>query len=298
MAMEAGLTDMHTLLPAPGSGMSGVDEQRWGEVPTISNPGLGQAAHHYSIVTPEGVALRFPAAGFASRSLAAIVDLTIKTVIMAVSLVFAALLTFASEVFFYVFVAVLSFVVTFLYSALFEWRNQGATPGKALLGIRVIRDDGRPLSFITAALRSIVGIVDFWTPIPGGAVALFSSLISPQGKRLGDYAAGTVVVVDGAEKAKPMFLNVATATGPLRHVDTAGISPELHALCREFIARYLEFTPEAATHLAEVLAARLETATTMPCPPSMPKRDYVAAIVAARQVAAAKPLKPGSQSSL
>ncbi|MCX8007436.1 MAG: RDD family protein, partial [Coriobacteriia bacterium] len=77
----------------------------------------------------------------------------------------------------------------------------GRTPGKRYLGIRVVRDDGGPVRFTDSVVRNALRIVDM---LPGYyAVGIVAALLSKSGKRLGDMAAGTVVVRDAGDVALP-----------------------------------------------------------------------------------------------
>lgn len=137
------------------------------------------------VETPENVAIEFPLAGLGSRFAALLVDGTcITAALLAVWLVTggqgAALL-------------VASVALTWGWFALFEAFADGQTPGKRLLSVRAVMDGGYPLTLRAAAVRNLLRIVDLQ---PGVSCLLggFSMLLSRQGKRLGDHAAGTVVV--------------------------------------------------------------------------------------------------------
>jgi uncharacterized RDD family membrane protein YckC len=85
-------------------------------------------------------------------------------------------------------------IMTTGYFVLFEWLWKGATPGKRSQEIRVIREDGRPVSFLAALLRNVLRVVDITVDIyPLGLVVMF---IDSRNRRLGDVAARTLVVMD------------------------------------------------------------------------------------------------------
>src|SRR6266581_1095419 len=90
------------------------------------------------------------------------------------------------------------FLLFWGYFLLFEAFNDGRTPGKRLMGIRVVMDTGHPLTFTAAAVRNLVRIVDM-QPLFTYQVGLGFVLFHPQNKRLGDIVAGTVVVRDRPE---------------------------------------------------------------------------------------------------
>jgi uncharacterized RDD family membrane protein YckC len=105
----------------------------------------------------------------------------------------------------------------FAYFLLFEWLWRGQTLGKASTGLRVVMADGSPPTFAAAAYRNLLRIVDF-LPIAytlGTVVTLFN----PRGQRLGDIAAGTIVVADP---------RVPDAFSPAPH--HAGLHPLEHTL--------------------------------------------------------------------
>jgi uncharacterized RDD family membrane protein YckC len=89
------------------------------------------------------------------------------------------------------------------YFLFWETTNRGRSPGKALLGLRVVRDGGLPVDLTASLLRNLLRIVDY---LPSSYLTGFiAMLVSPEGKRLGDLAAGTVVVrLDRNEPAEPM----------------------------------------------------------------------------------------------
>jgi uncharacterized RDD family membrane protein YckC len=92
------------------------------------------------------------------------------------------------------------------YFILFEWMWNGQTPGKRLLKLRVIRDDGRPLTLWEAIARNLLRVGDavpgFFLPVYSvGLVVIF---LSHRDQRLGDIFAGTVVIRERADEA-PSF---------------------------------------------------------------------------------------------
>src|SRR5439155_12152122 len=91
--------------------------------------------------------------------------------------------------------------VTWGYFLLFEALNDGRTPGKRVLGIRVVMDTGHRVTFTAAAVRNLVRIVDA-QPLVSYLVGLGFVLFHPQIKRLGDIVAGTVVVRDRSEDVR------------------------------------------------------------------------------------------------
>jgi uncharacterized RDD family membrane protein YckC len=160
------------------------------------------------ISTGESVAFEYELAGLGSRFIAVLVDLAIQIVAFALILIaFGFLASFTSgktivghvpvgklaQAVTIALVSALAFIIFFGYFIVLEWRF-GRTPGKAAMGLRVVRDGGFPLDFTASAVRNIVRILEagvaFYT------LSAISTLLSPYNRRLGDYAAGTLVVRD------------------------------------------------------------------------------------------------------
>lgn len=142
----------------------------------------------HDVATPEGVELRLPLAGLASRSLAWLVDALIKTVALSllsvVTMVFGNLGTGLGMIG--------AFLLMWFYNVLFEVLNHGSTPGKHALGLRVVYTNGTPVGWTGSILRNLIRFVDM---LPGCyAFGCVSVLLSRRFQRLGDMAAGTVVV--------------------------------------------------------------------------------------------------------
>ncbi|MCS6859346.1 MAG: RDD family protein [Abditibacteriales bacterium] len=146
----------------------------------------------HRILTPENVEFTFELAGLGSRLLAGLVDGAII-----VGLVFLLLSggSFVSALTFGVGMAITIlavFLVLYGYYVLLEWRWQGQTVGKRLLDIRVIDERGLSIDFYQALLRNLLRLID--APLPFFYPGVFVALSNGQGKRTGDWVAGTVVV--------------------------------------------------------------------------------------------------------
>lgn len=204
-----------------------------------------------SVETPESVAFAYELAGVGSRGLAFAVDQLIITGIVlgeAAAVGVVLLLSFYAFGTNLVTVAgvwlgsgfvLAAFLTYWLYFIFGEVLRAGRTPGKRRLGIRVVRDDGSRVSFVDSAIRNILRLVD---ALPGTyAIGIVAVLASKRNKRLGDMAAGTVVVRDAGELAL---------------LSDGGPDAEREALAREFLARRALLTPEARHQVAvEVLRA-------------------------------------------
>ncbi len=173
------------------------------------------------IETPERVPLAFALASIGNRFLAVAIDHFIQYfTIFIVAWALIGLSGFdaygaeskASEIFQEMpkWTLAILIVVVFLifagYFIVFEWLWNGQTPGKRLLKLRVIREDGRPITFWEALARNLLRIFD---AVPGFVVPIYSVglitiFLSGRDQRIGDIFAGTVVVRERLDEA-PTF---------------------------------------------------------------------------------------------
>jgi uncharacterized RDD family membrane protein YckC len=203
-----------------------------------------------TIATPEGVDLELTLAGAGSRFVSALVDLGIQTVLAVAT--FAALGGLGG--FGEAAVALATFVVVLGYDIFFEVLASGRTPGKRLNGMRVVRSGGEPVGFITSTIRNVLRLVDF---LPFAYVIGASAiLITRKNQRLGDVAAGTLVVRDRAPQAAPRAEEAALPAETAAW-DTSAITAEEVAAVRRFLERRFEIEAGARAELARTLATRL-----------------------------------------
>ena len=220
-----------------------------------------------TIATPEGVDVDLTLAGIGSRFIASLVDTLIK---LAAWFGFGFFLLGGSTLLgggdvgavgaaiFYV----VTFLIWFGYDVLFETLASGRTPGKRWTGLRVVRMGGRPVGFVASAIRNIVRLADFLPSLY--LVGMATIVATKMNQRLGDLAAGTVVV-----RERPV---VVTPAGPgpgaaqpaplvpptLETWDVSAITADDLATIRRFLERRAELTPQARWHLAQQLAGRLQ----------------------------------------
>ena len=162
----------------------------------------------YQVETPEGIDLHLRPAGLVPRALAFAIDLAIRGLILAVTFIVLGLLgQFGMGL-----GTILLFLVTWWYMVLFEVFNQGRSPGKQMLGLRVVHDDGTPIGWAASLTRNLLRFVDI---LPFGyTLGIISCLNHPAFKRLGDIAAGTLVVYRDADD-RVRFSEVTPVTGRL-----------------------------------------------------------------------------------
>ena len=221
------------------------------------------------IRTPESVAFRYELAGLGSRFLAVFVDLLIQIAVLL--LIFWGITYLASHaspavvrqehqdswaqsIGIAIVVATI-FTVFYGYFILFEIFWNGQTPGKKLLGIRVVRDGGYPIDFGAAFLRNIIRIGEqllfFY------ALSAVSTLLSPENKRVGDYAAGTIVVRESRFVPIKNFLRDLPQPGS--GSATSLLGGEERTLIGNFLERRDQLSRDRRRELAQRIAARVRS---------------------------------------
>lgn len=142
----------------------------------------------YTVNTPEGISLQLSPAGPVPRTLAWLVDLSIRG---AISLFIFIILAFMGNLGFGL-AMILVFLLEWFYPVWFELRHAGQTPGKKLLQIYVAHLDASPVSPAASIVRNLLRVVDFLPLLYGFGLA--STLMTQRFQRLGDLAANTVVL--------------------------------------------------------------------------------------------------------
>jgi uncharacterized RDD family membrane protein YckC len=176
-------------------------------------------ADQLNIDTPEQVQLEYGVAGIGSRFVASLLDSLIVSAfffVEVVLIVVAASGAVASganaewttaEKWFTAILILVNFAVFWGYYGLFEAYWQGQTPGKRAMKIRVIKDSGRQITLFESLARNLLRVIDY---LPGFyLVGLITMLCNKRNKRLGDLAAGTMVVHERADE-QPLFYQTST----------------------------------------------------------------------------------------
>jgi len=160
------------------------------------------------VATPEGIELTLRLAGPVPRALAWSIDLVIRLGIVALVMMLAAQFGRAG----WGVVLIAAFFVEWLLPALLEASWGGQTPGKKLFGLAVLNDDGTPLRWPGALTRNLLRAVDFLPVLYG--IGLAAMLLNRDFKRLGDLAAGTVVVYRGEKSTSVRQIPKVTPVPP------------------------------------------------------------------------------------
>jgi uncharacterized RDD family membrane protein YckC len=214
-----------------------------------------------TIDTPEQTALEFPLAGIGSRFIAMAADTAIQ-IIITIALVILGLimersLSFlgsAAPQWLSAVWIVLLFLLYSAYFAFFEAIWNGQTPGKRYAQIRVMKDDGRPITAYDSIARNLLRIVD-QLPLFYG-VGIISVFLSKQNKRLGDFVAGTVVVHEKTvEAARPYLDTQVDAAAPA--YDVSLISLDELRLIEAFFQRRDNLDPALRGSMASQISNRI-----------------------------------------
>src|SRR5712691_7281891 len=220
---------------------------------------------HHGVETPEHVDVQFELAGVGSRLAAGLLDLPLLSIgLFALWIGGEAILgsLFSSRGVARSWLSAAMILLTFCflwgYFTLFEALNGGRTPGKQVLGIRVVMDTGRSITPTAAVIRNLVRFIDCYFPIPF-APALLSMFLHPSNKRPGDMAAGTIVVRDhptdwtlGAPAPATEETAEPVETGPPE------LSEEEFRLLDRFLGRVNDLTPEVQVRITTDLVRRFE----------------------------------------
>ncbi|HLG17368.1 MAG TPA: RDD family protein [Blastocatellia bacterium] len=181
------------------------------------------------IETPERVELHFILANVGNRFLAAGIDHLIQFGLLLLLLLLSAAIAgwgwFADMGGWMAAVTVfLVFGIIWGYFVAFETLWNGQTPGKRIMKLRVVREDGRPVRFFEVFVRNLIRIVDFLPP-PSYAIGVVSIIFSARSKRVGDFVAATVVVKERATEAPSLDEIIKVSELEQQRVERAATAP-------------------------------------------------------------------------
>jgi uncharacterized RDD family membrane protein YckC len=235
------------------------------------------------IITGEGVVLDARPTSAATRLLAALLDLLLLAVVGFVLLIaLGAVAGGVSEELTRIAGIVLLATVTVVIPTTVDTLTRGRSLGKLAMGIRIVRDDGGPLVFRQALVRALVGVVELWLTL--GTVALITSIVHPQGKRVGDILAGTYAVrVRGAAKVRTPVVMPPHLAGWAHAADLARLPDGLALSVRQFLGRTASLHPASRVQLGSQLTAEVQRYVN-PLPPlGTHPEAFLAAVLAERR---------------
>lgn len=245
----------------------------FGGRPTVARPGHHRIAFGWQpdkvarmqlddavrIATPEGVALELNLAGVGSRVMATTVDALVQALIIAVgaALVGAAALSVGPDADMLIFASqLLWFTIVFLgYPTIFERFNGGKTPGKSVLGLRVVTIGDQPVTLATAAIRNLFRLIDLLPAFYlGGLVAILATNLN---QRIGDVVAGTLVIRDQPPRSDLRYLAAVQLPADTSW-DVSAVSDAEVAAIRRYFERRPVLDEATQARLSAQLALRIK----------------------------------------
>jgi uncharacterized RDD family membrane protein YckC len=243
-----------------------------------------------TIETPEQTELDFAIAGIGSRFLALAMDTLIQggiglVAVICGGLILAALYRYGLTLSVWS-GAVLILFFAFLYFgyfAYFEIMWNGQTPGKRKVGIRVIKDSGRPLTPAESIGRNVMRIVDSMPALY--AVGIVSALVTKENKRLGDLIVGSLVVRESSfSEITPAWHSADAPTGPATApLGSVHLSADECALVESFLSRRFDLEPTVRFRMADDILRRLTPKLTLPVESARSTEQTLEAIVHERR---------------
>src|SRR4051812_28072830 len=254
------------------------------------------------LVTPEAVVLQFETAGIGSRFLAKVLDTFIQGGIFIVITLIAAGAASGGlgSMPMTIFVLVSLFALIFVYPVAFETLWKGRTPGKAAIGLRVVTREGSPIHFRHAAIRGALWLIDgllFW-----GAIGVISMLVTRDNLRLGDLAAGAIVVRERTGAKMPTATSFGVPYGYEAYtatLDVSGLTADDYGAVRNLLLRIPSLGPKPRWDLSRQLGTYVAHRMRHTPPDSVSPELFLACVAAAYQQrhTPAAPTQPVSAST-
>ncbi|MDO5720462.1 MAG: RDD family protein [Actinomycetaceae bacterium] len=209
------------------------------------------------VVVGEGVALDIPPAGIALRIGAGAIDVIAAIITMIALSILFAVLPIPDEAIAHVLIITIIVTGLLLYPVTMETLTRGRSIGKFIFGTRVVRDDMGPSGLQQAIVRHVIGIVEIW--MMSGTLGICAMLVTRKSRRLGDMAAGTVVIKERIPlKVQPPMPMPPHLQMWAHSADVASLPTGLALGIRQFIARRDSLHPQARNQLALHLARHAE----------------------------------------
>ena len=211
--------------------------------------------------TPENLEVSYELAGAGTRAAAYTIDVILMMLVLNIfqGLIVAIVSPLPEEFRPYIIavLGILSFVYFNAYFMAFELLWAGQSPGKRIVGIRVVKTGGFALRFPDTLLRNLLRAVDF-IPLFYG-VGLLSLLLTHRCQRLGDIVAGTLVVYQEGNSKEAPFSTVAEETSdPLPIISLGMIPSDVMETCDEFLRTREQMAPKFRQQLAQSLVDLIE----------------------------------------
>lgn len=243
-----------------------------------------------TLIAPEGIELQYTLAGLGSRFIAEVLDDLIQVaVLIAVLLLLSALGVGSTG---HLIAVVVWALARLPYWIGFEVWGGGRTPGKRMTGLRVVMASGRPVTFGPSAVRNVIRLVDIYATF--GIAATVSILTTKKDQRLGDLAAGTLVIRDAVPRRRRRRARATAAAGSSSGppgsghqapagLDVTAVSADELATIREFLVRRDRLSRDARARVAQRLADGVRGRTGGLGAGATGPEDLLEAVVAAKR---------------
>ena len=245
----------------------------------MTHRGAGDGA---GLVTGDAVVVDLRLAKLPSRAIAFLIDLVLQVgALVALTFLLGATSGLADDALAVVFVFVGTIAVIVGYPVAMETLTRGRTVGKLAMGLRVVRDDGGAIRFRHALARGLMAVVEIYLCF--GAIAVITSLLSPEGKRVGDYLAGTVVVRERAPAPPTAQWWLPPSLQPwAASLDLSRLQPATALSARQFLVRASSLNDEARATLGRAIADDMFRQVSPPPPPGVGPEIFLNAVLAER----------------
>lgn len=240
-------------------------------------------------MTPEGVLLDMPVAGVVSRAIAKFIDLlclgALAFVVM-IGVTFVLSQVDAQPMFYITMMGTAAFALAVGIPAGVEYLMKGRSPGKVVLGLRVVTLAGGPIGPMAAFLRALalplVDLVAFAFP-----VGLMSVLATHWSQRVGDLLSGTMVITDRKVATRAVAASFFPPVGTdsiVASLDTSALTPDQYHVVRTMLVRAPQLTVAARTALADQLASDVCGVLRVNLPPGLASEPFLACVASAYQL--------------
>ena len=247
------------------------------------------------LVTPEAVELRFQTASLGSRLLAAAIDFAIQGAMLLLTILgLGALSLQGGPATLGIVVIVLAVTLILLgYPIAFETLWRGRTPGKAALGLRVVARDGSPVRFRHTVVRGFLTLVDVL--LTSGVAAVLTILFTRDDQRLGDLAAGTLVIRERTGAGAPQAMRFSVPPGWEGYaatIDVSAMSAADYGAVRAALGRAPSLPPAVRDRLLADVATTVAGRVGHTPPPGVPPEAFLTCAAARYQQRAAPLVGP------
>ncbi|MFC0674480.1 RDD family protein [Brachybacterium hainanense] len=237
-----------------------------------------------ALITGEAVLLDLLPASFATRMVSAIIDGVLQLILFAAMTVGTALAAARGGLDdgFVAAALLLAGVLAWIgYPVLCELLLHGRSPGRLVMGTRVVREDGGPVHLRQSILRAVMAMFEIWST--SGALALTTSVIDRRSRRLGDMLAGTLVMQERLRAPIPRREQVPPDLADWAATADVGRLPlTLAQEIRGFLPRAGALVPESRRIRSRDLLQRTLPSVSPPPPPGTDPEDFLRAVIAER----------------